>query len=57
MSVTKHLMHEINKHCVQKFNSYVIVNILRMDYKDQSLKAVQLNNRCSIPEFHKTYRY
>jgi hypothetical protein len=43
------------KHCVGR--TYRAVNTLRLGYKNQSVNAVQLNNRCLFSDPHKTHKY
>jgi hypothetical protein len=56
---TKH----INTLCVQNvefvnvFSSYRAENTLRFGYKNQSVNAVQWNNRCLYWDPHKTHKY
>jgi hypothetical protein len=40
------LKAKINLNYIQKFTSYRAVNTLRLGYKNQSVNAVQGNNRC-----------
>jgi hypothetical protein len=42
---------------VQIFSSYGTVNTLRLGYKNQSVNAVQWNNRCLLSDPHKTHKY
>ena len=38
-------------------NSYRAVNTLRLSYTNQSVNAVQGNNRCLFSDLHKTHKY
>jgi hypothetical protein len=42
-----------NVEFVSVFNSYRAVNTLRLGYKNQSVNAVQWNNRCLFSDPHK----
>ena len=52
---TKH----INTLCGQnvEYRTYRAVNTLRLSYKNQSVNAVQWNNRCSFWDPHKTHKH
>ena len=52
---TKH----INTLCGQNVEcrAYRTVNTLRLSYKNQSVNAVQWNNRCLFSDPHKTHKY
>ena len=39
------------------FSAYRAVNTLRLGYKNQSVNAVQGNNRCLFSDPHKTHKY
>jgi hypothetical protein len=47
---------KLNK-TVTIFSSYRVVNTLRLGYTNQSVNAVQLNNRCLFSDPHKTHKY
>jgi hypothetical protein len=47
---TKHI-----NNCVGR--TYRAVNTLRLGYKNQSVNAVQWNNRCLFSDPHKTHKY
>jgi hypothetical protein len=53
------LQIEINLIFILKLISYRVVNTVHLSYKNQSVNAVQWNNRClfSYPHKHKTRKY
>ena len=52
---TKHIntLFRQNVEC----RTYRAVNTLRLGYKNQSINAVQWNNRCWFSDPHKTHKY
>jgi hypothetical protein len=47
----------INLNYIQRFSPYRAVNTLRLGYKNQSVNAVQGNNRCLFSDPQKTHKY
>jgi hypothetical protein len=47
----------MNLKYIQKLSQYRAVNILQLGYKNQSVNAVQDNNRCLFSDPHKTHKY
>jgi hypothetical protein len=50
-------MAKINQNYIQRFSPYRAVNTLHLSYKNQSVNAVQWNNRCLFFDPHKTHKY
>jgi hypothetical protein len=48
---------KINLNYVWRLSSYRAVNTLHLCYKNQSVNAVQWNNRCLFSDPHKTHKY
>jgi hypothetical protein len=51
------LLDKTNLNNIKIFSSYRAVNTLRLGYKNQSVNAVQWNNRCLFSDPHKTHKY
>jgi glutamate formiminotransferase len=47
----------INLTYFEKLSFYRAVNTLRLNYKNQSVNAVQWNNRCLFSDPQKTHKY
>jgi hypothetical protein len=43
--------------CVYRLSSYRAADTVRLCYKNQSVNAVQGNNRCLFSDPHKTHKY
>ena len=49
----------INQNCTKRLPVHAVnaVNTLRLSYTNQSVNAVQGNNRCLFSDPHKTHKY
>ena len=54
--ILERILH-ITINCTWKFSPYRAVNTHLLGYKNQSVNAVQWNNRCLFSDPHKTHKY
>jgi hypothetical protein len=57
LRILHHLNTKINPYYTEIFSSYRAVNTLSLGCKNQSVNAVQWNNRCLLSDPHKTHKY